>query len=911
MQKSQVICLACRRQRALAAASRRLATIDAPRWQTRASSSVSKTDKPESERWDDDELVPSIDFLDTDEPARPQRSRFQPLPRKQTPHRIGGRRRDGENSLSIFQRVVNQQAGEEKLAEEPKQHPTGAVQFYNDLAQLGAKMKEERLEDAFGFFVTKLLQSPPFEGRNRLLKERGVFLLGQVTEAKIGDMDNKKLPSVAQLTKILHEIEALSTARWADLIMALIRRIIAIAPTRADYPSYTPYKKAMVRKQDLLDDLANSWIAFNRASLNADTSKLQSTAETKFRLPMIKKADLEVYRNGNLTSALAMMFPDHLIQSPVGCQRFPAAALATFVLMVDPVYSTGEIRRKAEPLLGRIGMILSVVTVRGTTLSSMLEPYPEVLAYVMKLWDIVTTRLRDISGNERQQQGKIFSYVTRATLGKIESIDSIGIHAQVTDAMKMGDVEMVETSWTQYWGRGPDDPARAEHLKKDGLLVFNYFILAFTALKRPQRAIDVWDAMISVGVEPTLKTWTTMMEGCRRAKNPVGLENVWKKLVASGIKLDTVVWTARIVGLIDCGEPEAGLHALSEMLKLSQEGGVPMTVESVNAAVAGLIRLNAMSAARKVLSWASENGIEPDVITYNTLLRPMVYQGNAKGVSSLLKMMEAQNIEPNGATWTILLDGIIASTKDLSREEQSRSVQELLDDIEAAGAEVNMETCARMIHLLLRDGQYSSRHTEGAVGAVFSHIRSKGLKPTVHIYTMLVDHYFSRRPPAIEEVEGLLGYRGLEYKDGRMDRVFWERLIKGYASAGHVDRAFELFTRAGHVAAWMTLATLETLLRSLVREARMAEAQSVVDKVKKRRALATTHEDVDSAATEDGGEGSAVATPPRVPEMTQRRHWRHGFWMFAIKSGLLSTSEWSVLEAGGIPPSTSGTSSSA
>lgn len=872
-------------------------------WQSRASSSTTSAEPLPVQHYLDEEFIPSIDAPDTNKQKKPKYAqlpgpRFKHLPRRPNFRKVVDDKDMTEDSLRIFQRVVRQQADQEKPTEEARDLAPGALQFYNDLSRLRPMMKEESIERCFDFFVNKLLRNAPFQGRNRLLKQRGTYLLGKVAAAKIIDMDNEKLPSVSQITQILQEMESLSTTRWTDLIMGLVKSIIARSGARADYPSFGAYEKAMARKEELLEDLVESWVVFHRHRLRADTADFKSSEEAEFRLPNLNEAALRTHKHGDLVSALGLIFPEFLLNVSGGYQRVPAAALATFVLMVDPNHSTINTRLKAKPLLKPIARILAVVRVRHVALCKMLEPYPDILVYVLKLWDTIITRLRGAGGTGAQQEAKTDAHITLATLGRTGDIDTVGIHAKVTDALKMGDVAMVEAGWVQYWGKGLEDPGRMEKLRKDNGLVFDYFILGFTALRRPQRAVDVWDAMVSINIEPTLKTWTSMIEGCRRAKNPVGLKNVWRKLVASGIQLDSVVWSARIVGLIDCGEPEAGLRALSEMMKLSKLGGAPLTVETVNAAVAGLIRLNAMSAAKKVLSWASENGVEADIVTYNTFLRPMVYHGNAIGVATLLKLMSEQKVEPDGATWTILLDGLITSTKDLSPAEQSLSVKKLLADIEAAGAKANMETCARMIHLLLRDGTHSGHHTEGAVGAIYDHIRGKGLRPSVHIYTMLVDHYFRRDPPAIAEVEGLLRYRGLQFDGGRMDRIFWERLISGYASAGHIDRAFELFTIAGHVASWMTLATLETLLRCLVREGRMAEAQSVVDTVKRRRA----REDIGGAA-EDMFGGEALG---RGSELSQRRHWRHGFWIFAHDNGLLPMHEWRELEARRGPSSVSG-----
>lgn len=801
--------------------------------------------------------------------------------------------------MRIFQSIVEKQTNQENTSETgPRDMSAATVEFYNDLNRLKPLLQEEKIDECFELFLT-LWNNPqhPGGGRNRLMRQRGVLVLSRVAAAKIADMDNQTLPSVARITQLYHELESLSTVKWAELVMGLIKNIITRSGARADYESYEVYKKAFARKEELLDDLVESWAVFNRHRLSPNLTDLQSSEAGKFRLAPISESLLRDYaRRGDLVGAMSMIFNRFAAQH----QQVPAAAVATFVLMVDPNHSTVGVRRKIKPLLDPIARILTEVDVRLPALGKTLEPYPEVLAYILTLWDTITRRLRGIQGPQNLSGLKRDSEIMRGDLGRIDRIETPAVHAHVTDALKMGDVAALETVWKQYWEESQKDVSRKEEMKGHKKL-FDYFVMAFTALKRPQRAVDVWEAMVQVGIAPTLETWTSMIEGCRRSRNAVGLENVWKKLVASGQQLDYRVWSARIVGLMDCREPEAGLRALSEMQKMSKlEGGVPLSVDSINAAVAGLIRLNAMPAAQKVLTWGSEHGIDPDVVTFNTLLRPLVARSDGPQVAALLRTMGECGIQPDGATYTILLEGLISSTRDAPPEQQRRSMEQLILDIKRAGIRINMETLARMIHLLICDSKHKVHHTQGAVGVIYDYIHSQGLRPSVHIYTMLVTYYMSLTPPAVAHVDQLLADSGLlrplEHgagravgASGRVDRVFWERLIKGYAQVpGHVGRAFELFQRAGNAGAAMTLDALETLVRRLVGEGRAAEAKHVVDTVKTQRAR----------AHDSGAEGAALGGRISTRDRERAdRYWNHGFWVFAHDRGLLSLEEWKELEA--------------
>lgn len=749
-------------------------------------------------------------------------------------------------------------------------------------------MKTESLETCLEFFFTKIWDMCPFEGRNRLLKQRGTFLMRRVVDAKKNDFNNEKLPSIARCMQIFHDLDSLSSEKWADAVMGLILTVNSRRKAKQD-------KRVLARKEVLLHDLVDSWIVFHRHCL--------LPSQSAFRFPTIDETQLYQYaRKADIKGALRLMFPQ-LINSDF--KELPAVAIASFVVLTDPLHTSLDIQQKAQPLLQPLGKILATVPLWKQGLRILFKDYPDVLLYVLLRWDSIISQLRQTNSPEVRP-------VTEETVTK-EPVptqragpSSTVIQNQVTAALKMGDAGAIETAWRRLWGTEarPDDD-RIRELKGNREL-FHYFIMAFTAFHQPQRSVHVWDSMVSIGLNPTLKTWTALIEGCRRSKNAVGLENVWKKLLATGAELDDAVWSARIVGLVECRQPEAGLRALDEMLRLSRikpddpaVAKLTRKIVSVNAAVAALIRLNAMSAAMKVLTWAAENGIEPDLSTYNTLLRPMVRQGNFQQVDSLLKMMKGQGVQPDAATFTVLLDGLIGSTKDSSPDEQVQMVSRLFSDMEAAGVHANMETFARMMHLLLCE---PGANATAAVDAIRGFIRGKGLKASPYIYTILIDHYFSQTPPDLAAIDGLMEEGGYRLEDGSLqlqvlehgrrglDRVFWERMIKGYAAAGEVDRAYSLFGQVDNVGSALTMDTLEVLLRALVRAGRPGEARRLVDTVVLHRQNSDVYGAANAGvvAEADAGEG------PRV----RGRYWRHGFWGFAADCGLVSAGTLKRLELG-------------
>lgn len=836
-----------------------------------------------------DDYVPSIDAVEPGGgqpsgrkvPAQnegPTKPRFRGLNRWKATRRPESASKG--KSLEIFERVVRQQVEREDAPPESAPKSPAALEYYNDLARLKSMLRGQSIESCLEFFLTKVWNNVPFEGRNRLLKQRGTYLMTKVIEAKMDNWDNEKLPSLAQASQIFHELDSLSCKRWADSVMSLIRNLVTRSTAKADYPDAEAYERSMARKDVLLQDLIDTWIVFHRHRLSPN--RYDDAQEWSFRFPQLDEMLLLRYaRGGEAMKAINMMFPQIWGND---FQKIPAVAIASFVVLADPAHSSLEAQEKAKPLLDTLGKILAAVPIWKTGLSSIFAEHPDVLVYVLDRWDSLISQLRQTDRPKHKPENIVSKpEVNPEVKGRGGPSSNVIMH-QVNTALGMGDADAVEAAWARFWNHQAvlDEDRKAELQTMDKL--FHFFILAFTALHRPQRAVEVWECMARVGVQPTVKTWTSLVEGCRRSKNAVGIENVWKKLLASGLEVDEAAWSARVVGLIDCGEPEAGLRALNEMLHQSK-----LTIAPINAAVAALIRLNAMSAARKVLDWASQNQIEPDIMTFNTLLRPLVVQGHAAQVDGLLKMMKEKGIEPDVATFTVLLEGLIGDSRDADPAEQVKTVNDLFSQMEAAGVEANMQTFARMVYLLVSEPGANSYE---AVEAIRQHIQSKGLTMSPYMHTILVDHYFKLDPPNLAAVEDLMNKGGLKWKmlmRRGLDRVFWERIIKGYATAGEVDKAYKIFEQVDNIGSVLTLDTLSTLLRSLVKADQREEARRMVDIVK-------THRQNSHVNLTGGREGFGSKR-----QKQRGRYWRHGFWAYAVDCGLLSPAEWRELELGGTP----------
>ena len=710
-----------------------------------------------------------------------------------------------------------------------------------------------------------------------IVKEKLVTeLFARICREKARDFASADLPSVSRLSQLMVELGVLKPAVWANLVIELIQYICQMSTSPTDYTSIESYENSMARRDAHLHDLMGAWKTFTAEAVPAPPR-----AETPAETTVTETADLgtpppksdrrlayvaprkgwDMGARPSLANAFAALFPDY----PPGSLIRPSwAAYATFVMLADPFSHNRAILEEALPFSRLMRSLLdSVTTPDVAEFKPIFAGYPRLLNYILS--------------QQQQDQGHSKRGASRRLRdGQSLNKTAEAIHKQVGQAIKARSVEALNKSWLGFWGEAPKpDEERARQLQQLPDL-FNYFILAYMRLRHPQLSFDVWNRMIEIGVRPTIKAWTALIQGCTYAKNSNGIKVVWDRLVASGIKLDTAIWTARVSGLIIGGDPRAGLAALNEMAEIWKRRDAPEnnaiavqpSIEPVNAALACLIRLDRMSTAKKVLAWAAKHGINPDIYTFNTLLRPLVRQGKVAEAQELFDMMQRLDVQADDATYTILLDAGMAGIAARPPEEQAEAVSKMIRDLKSAGFEANMQTYAKMVYLLLQEGDRAS----SAVKAVLAHIWGRGLELTPHIYTMLAEHYFSRSPPDAAAVTALIEDRRL-HTNPDIDRVFWERVIKGYCAVGEIRRALDISSKVFATGTILTFSTLYDFLRALIGAGEMEAA----------KALVTTASNIKEA--DEILEETRVL--PGAPARRPARVWKHRFWYLAEDAGLL------------------------
>lgn len=716
-------------------------------------------------------------------------------------------------------------------------------------------------------------------------------LLRKIVVAKKADMLDPNLPTVADIFQTHADIGQLKPCEWAEFVGELVQALVSTKPSTDDDPS----SQGRVNTQAAqLTDLVESWKVLSAPRFYDFKPSLQdSEILDGFWFPSFNKYTLRKYaRSNKFIAAFNAVFPQY-DQSQLGTS-VAALTVATYVLLQDRDRSNEEARRSAARFTSNVAYLITHVGIEDDTLQDLISTtFPSLRDYIMGEWPQVKARLKhnakaavEVRDRDRRPSSNPWTL-------KIPKRDGPSWPTRLNQAYLARNLDEVDRIWTEFVGvRKQLNQARIE-LLRDKTDLIDSFANVFMALAQPEKAMAAWGLYKQIGLSPTLKTWNAMLDGCKKARNLTALRNVWAKLMSSGMELDTHIWTTRISGLIEAGDTEAGLHALEEMTRLwnlAREGkrphAVKPTIEPVNAALSGLLSRKMPLVVEKLLDWAGRQGIKPDIFTFNMLLRTMIREGRNKDARKLFATMIKEGVRADAATFTVVLDAALTKIDPSASPEEIDAVQKevvahVLSQMEAVGLESNLLTYGKMIYLLLQSGGRSQK----AIKAVLAHLWEQGFELSPHIYTMLVEHYFAQRPPDLASIDALLHRLQLQ-KAGtaadtdddivagdlpEMDRVFHDRVVKGYAlAADDPGRALDLFYRLSERGYLVTLGTQVEVLRALLRHSRWEDAHALVEHTRKRFRLQNS----DNAS---GADRTAAS----------RTFWKHGFWKVAEQNHLL------------------------
>lgn len=456
-----------------------------------------------------------------------------------------------------------------------------------------------------------------------------------------------------------------------------------------------------------------------------------------------------------------------------------------------------------------IGLVIDMLKTKGLS--------PRIADLAVASWEAAPkSKMVSVGRPTSVLNKKVFQQSTEWKMQQIRLISQ-----DLARAVQRSDTGLASKLWQRFYDNSIHDGVMES--SQDQIL--SQFITAFFSLRRPEQAVDVWNAMVRWNLTPKQKHWQAMIVGSTKAKDLTSVQQIWSNMKAAGFEPDTKSWTAWIHGLIKCGEWQIGLAALEELGRLwrrapgeAKTNGTDQllpTIEPVNGAITALLATDKADLVPKVFRWAKSQNLTLNTSTFNIMLRPAIRKDRIDDVYHLLSEMQIHNCQPDIVTFTIILNGLLSnptsSFHTQTPEAQQSTVLSLLSTLQNNGLTATAHTYSTVL-----DGLLSPQTLNlSAARAVLDHMACSNLKPSPHIYTILVSHYFDTSPPNLAAIDSLL--HRIRQEKGVLDPVFYDRMIEGYARMGEVEKMLQFVRRApkeGKSPSWMALlAVLKELVR--------------------------------------------------------------------------------------------------
>lgn len=293
----------------------------------------------------------------------------------------------------------------------------------------------------------------------------------------------------------------------------------------------------------------------------------------------------------------------------------------------------------------------------------------------------------------------------------------------------------------------------------------------FITQGRADLATSVWATMTARGIAPTQRIYNALLGGYAKAFDFPAAERTWQEMRRrakedkSGLSPspDAITFTTMIAAFFRAKRPDDAMRLFSEMrtdpnawsgptspkvgLKGKEERGIP--VPTYNAVLHGLCFNNRTPEAHALLKEMREKGPAPAIGTLNTLLRAHGRARDMPALASVIRQIRPLGLEPDIVTFTTVLDALMrVGSPDSAVGEIVARVLNIMDQM---GVRANAITYSAMIRAMVQPsgidpltGTPSEPRIEAAL-ELLERMESAGLRSTEVTYTALLAAVFSYR----------------------------------------------------------------------------------------------------------------------------------------------------------------------
>merc|ERR1719484_438689 len=282
--------------------------------------------------------------------------------------------------------------------------------------------------------------------------------------------------------------------------------------------------------------------------------------------------------------------------------------------------------------------------------------------------------------------------------------------------------------------------------------------------------------------EVDISKHVAMMRARSKENDLEGAMQVFRKLQSSGVQLTALAYNALLDSCVQCGKVNVALQHFKEMKDLGL-----VDVVSYNTLLKAYLKQGQIVKARKLLTEMAESDIQANQVTYNEMLNALVAVKDRQEMWGLVREMNTMGMRPNAVTCSIILKSLTAHSAPADVRQPDLLSSKLQQYAGLGGlAGLTAPTYGSMIKA------YGRARDIERVRELWGEMRRRHVTPTSITLGCMVDALVCNGFP--DEAFSLV--REMKEDDickDILNTVIYSTLLKGFAQARQPGRVQEVF----------------------------------------------------------------------------------------------------------------------
>ncbi|KAF8659002.1 hypothetical protein HU200_058845 [Digitaria exilis] len=297
---------------------------------------------------------------------------------------------------------------------------------------------------------------------------------------------------------------------------------------------------------------------------------------------------------------------------------------------------------------------------------------------------------------------------------------------------------------------------------------------ALIDIKKPYQAHSVFKHLVDEGHKPSLVSYTTLLTALTNQRMFESIPSLIAQVESARLRPDSIFFNALINAFV---EAKRMGEAINTFWKMKHVGCHP-TTSTFNTLIKGYGIVGKPEESQRVFDMmAIEGSVRPNLTTYNILVKAWCDQRNLEEAWSIVGKMRASGVEPDIITYNTIASAY-------ANNDETWRAEELILEIQTR-ARTSERTWGIIIGGYCREGRL-----EEALRCV-RQMKDAGVIPNVVIFNTLLKGFLDANDmAAVKNILGLMEQFGI-----KPDIVTYSHQLNTFSSLGHMAKCMKVFDK--------------------------------------------------------------------------------------------------------------------